>query len=86
MQKLGKRWAVPVIPGPDGARAATLPIPACVACGTTGSGIRVPLLLADGSAIVVCLDGQQCAVRYRAGTSPESYAAALRGEILGVTP
>jgi hypothetical protein len=84
------RYKIPVTPGPDGARPATLPIPACVACRTTGSGTRVPMLLAAKpggySAIVVCLDAVACAVRYRGGVSPETYAAGLRGELLAVAP
>jgi hypothetical protein len=46
----------------------------------------VPAVVAPDLAVVVCLDGHECAKRYRQGMSPESYAAALRGEILAVTP
>ncbi len=89
MMKTGKRKGaaalpVPVSPGPAGARRGA--VPPCVPCGTTGSGTRVPLQLPDGEWIVMCQDGHECAVRYRKGTSPASYAAALRGEILGVAP
>lgn len=77
---------VPVAPGPEGAQLPSLPIPACAACGTTGSATRVPMRISDDEAIVICLDGHECGVRYRAGMSPESYAAGLRGELLAVAP
>jgi hypothetical protein len=51
---------------------------ACTADRTT----RIPVLLGDGSCGVVCSDAHGCAVRYRGGVSPESYAAELRGDIL----
>jgi hypothetical protein len=86
MLKLGKRWeSPPVIPGPDGATRPRT-VPACVPCGTTGSGTRVPLQIEGGEWIIVCHDGHACAERYRQGASAESYAAGLRGEILGVAP
>lgn len=74
----------PVVPGPDGARRGD--IPPCVPCGASGGVLRVPMILPDGEAIVVCLDGHECAKRYRRGASPASYAAGLRGEILGIAP
>jgi hypothetical protein len=40
----------------------------------------------DGIELALCLDFAGCAARYRGGTSPSSYAAALRGELLGVAP
>jgi hypothetical protein len=46
----------------------------------------VPLQIEGGEWIIVCHDGHACAERYRQGASPESYAAGLRGEILGVAP
>lgn len=82
--KGGKAPTVPVVPGPDGATRGDAP--PCVACEAAGDVIRVPILLADGSCAVVCLDGHECGKRYRRGASPSSYAAALRGEILGVAP
>ena len=68
-----------VVPGPDGATPAA--VPACVACGSS-TVIRVPVVLDEVGAAVVCLDATECAKRYRRGVSPESYAAELRGEIL----
>lgn len=69
----------PFIAGPAGVSPPTLPVPPCVACGTTGSAVRVPLLVDDGSesalALVVCQDGHECGIRYRHGVSPEAYAA-----------
>jgi hypothetical protein len=47
--------------------------------------VRVPAVL-EGVVAVLCLDGHECALRYRDGTSPESYAAGLRGELLAVAP
>ncbi len=79
-----KQPSVPVIPGPEGAKRG--PVPPCVACKTTGSGTRVPLLIGPDEAVIVCHDGHECAVRYRGGMSPASYGAALRGELLGVAP
>ena len=79
----GKPPEVPVVAGADGARQGE--IPSCVACGSS-TVLRVPAVLEDGSAAVVCHDGHECAKRYRRGASPASYAAGLRGEILGVTP
>lgn len=76
MLRLGSRWA---------ATAESPPVvPPCTACGTTGSGTRVPMPIAGGETIIVCHDGHECAVRYRGGVSPETYAAGLRGELLGV--
>jgi hypothetical protein len=75
-----------VVAGPDGATPGV--IPPCVACGCS-TVLRVPALVGaegDGYAIVVCHDAVECAKRYRRGASPESYAAALRGELLGVAP
>ncbi len=71
-----------VVPGPEGATPGV--VPACVACGCD-TVTRVPAVLAGG-AVVLCLDSGECAKRYRNGTSPESYAAALRGELLAVAP
>jgi hypothetical protein len=79
----GRGPKAPVVPGPDGATPAA--IPPCLACGSS-TVLRVPAVLEDGSAAVVCHDGGECAKRYRGGASPASYAAALRGEILGVAP
>lgn len=79
----GKGLSAPVIAGPDGATPGV--IPPCVACGCS-TVLRVPAVLADGTAAVVCHDGHECAVRYRRGASPASYAAGLRGEILGIAP
>lgn len=70
---------VPVVPGPGD-------VPPCVACDATGGVIRVPMIIEGGGAVVVCLDGHECAKRYRKGASPASYGAALRGELLGVAP
>jgi hypothetical protein len=75
---------VVVIPGRDGAHPGA--VPPCDACGTTGSGTRVPFIISENEAIVLCLDGHECATRYRHGASPESYAAGLRGELLAVAP
>jgi hypothetical protein len=72
-----------VVPSPDGATPGI--VPPCVACGSSAV-TRVPTLLGDGSCAVVCLDGTECAPRYRRGATPESYAAALRGEMLAVAP
>ena len=72
-----------VVPGPAGATVGI--IPSCVACGSDRT-TRVPVLLGDGSCGVACADAHGCAVRYRAGASPASYAAGLRGEILAVAP
>lgn len=72
-----------VVPGPDGAAPGV--IPPCVACGSS-TVTRVPAVLEDGDAAVVCLDGHECAKRYRRGASPASYGAALRGELLAVAP
>jgi hypothetical protein len=71
-----------VVPGADG--AVVLPPPACVACGSTTAarGVEGVSLLA----LMLCDDAAACARRYRLGTSPESYAAGLRGEILAVAP
>lgn len=74
----------PFIAGPAGVSPPTLPVPPCVACGTSGSAVRVPLLVVDSDkstlAVVVCLDGHECGVRYRHGASPEAYANnVLRG-------
>jgi hypothetical protein len=73
---------VPVSPGPQGARQG-VPTP-CVACGTT-HGTIVPVEV-EGEWVTCCKDAAGCANRYRNGTSPASYASALRGEILGVAP
>lgn len=71
---------VPVIAGADGARQG--PVPPCVACGAD-SVTRVPAILGDGTAAVVCLDPVACTRRYRRGVSPANYAAAeLRGDLL----
>lgn len=82
--RAGKAAVPVVVPGPGGITRG--PVPPCVPCGAAGGVIRVPMILPDGEAIVVCLDGHECAKRYRRGASPASYAAALRGEILGVSP
>lgn len=79
----GRPPEVPAVAGPDGATPGE--IPPCLACGSS-TVLRVPAVLEDGSAAVVCQDGHECAKRYRRGASPASYAAGLRGEILGVTP
>lgn len=73
----------PYVAGQDGARPGTLR--ACVACGAMAKtvGATVPLKGMDGW---VCADFTACVVRYRQGVSPESFAAGLRGEILGITP
>lgn len=75
--------SVVVVPGRDGARRG--PVPPCDACGTNGSGTRIPAVL-EGVVMVLCFDAGACALRYREGASPESYAAALRGDLLAVTP
>lgn len=77
------RRSAPVVPGPDGATRGEPP--ACVACKAS-TVTRVPFIAEGGEAIVVCLDPVECTKRYRKGASPASYAAALRGEILGVAP
>lgn len=75
----------PYVPGPDGARRDVKPA-VCAACGAPPklAGVRVPLRGFPGEWL--CEDACACTARYRQGTSPESYAAGLRGEILGVTP
>lgn len=72
--------AVPVVPGWDGATPA--PFPPCDACKIDGT--RSPRKMVGES--VLCVDAAQCCARYRAGMSPSSYAAGLRGELLAVTP
>lgn len=57
---------------------------ACTACGTK-AGPREQIYV-DLVWLVVCTDPAECVERYRQGTSAESYAAALRGEILAVAP
>jgi hypothetical protein len=85
MIKMGKRRpGAAVIPGPDGAVVGIAL--ACVACGTTGTGARQPLSVGHGETAFVCDDAAACAKRYRAGATPQSYAAGLRGELLAVTP
>lgn len=57
---------------------------ACSACGTSSAA---RLRACDGGIeLVLCTDADACCDRYRGHTSPESYAAALRGELLGVAP
>jgi len=56
----------------------------CSACGSTTA--PAAHAVADGIELVLCLDFAGCAARYRSGTSPVSYAAALRGELLGLAP
>jgi len=68
----GRRAPVPATP---------VGVQPCVAC-TADRTTRIPVLLGDGSCSVVCSDAHGCAVRYRGGVSPESYAAELRGDIL----
>jgi len=58
---------------------------ACVACETT-EGVRVPAILDEIGASVLCRDAMACCDRYRGGASPETYAAGLRGELLAVAP
>jgi hypothetical protein len=72
-----------VVAGNDG--AAPGKIPPCVACGCD-TVIRVPAVVGPDMAVVLCMDAANCTIRYRNGASPESYAAGLRGELLGVTP
>lgn len=68
---------LPVVPGPPAEPALNGP---CVACGsrTAPRAFRGELLL--------CSDAPACGARYRDGTSPETYAAGLRGELLAVAP
>lgn len=77
---------VPVVPGPDGAQAVGIAVVlgACDACGTR-SAARAKVAV-DMSVIVLCTDASACCDRYRGHVSPETYAAGLRGELLGVAP
>lgn len=58
---------------------------ACVACGTDVAA-RVPAVLGEIGAAVLCRDAAAGCARYRGGASPASYGAALRGELLAVAP
>jgi hypothetical protein len=74
-----KPLPTPVVPGREPA-----PTAACSACSADRT-TRVREVRA-GIELVLCLDAHGCCVRYRRSTTPESYAAALRGEILAVAP
>lgn len=67
-----------VIPGPEPTPAA------CDACGSTTAPVARAVV--DGIELAACLDFAGCCARYRFGTGPGTYAACLRGEILGVAP
>lgn len=76
---------VPVMPGPEGEQAAVAGIGPCQACGSRERPRR--LRWPDGDTLFpLCADFAACCRAYRNGASPESYAAGLRGEILGVAP
>lgn len=80
----GERSEVPVVPGPEGAKRR--PMPACDACSTDADATRCLHVVGPDLVVMLCRNAAACARRYRRGASPESYAAALRGEILGVAP
>lgn len=80
--KTGVLMEPPVVPGPDGANRG--PAPACDACGSDSANRTAGLL--EGIAAVLCVDACACALRYRRGVSPATYAAGLRGELLAVAP
>lgn len=80
----GKSLPVPVSPGPAGAERR--PLPPCDACGTDADATRVPVVVGPDLVATLCRDAAACARRYRGGASPASYAAGLRGELLGVAP
>lgn len=69
---------VPVIPGREPAPGT------CEACGSSHELAARTVI--DGFDMTLCLDVGACAQRYRRGASPESYALALRGELLAVAP
>jgi hypothetical protein len=73
-----------VVPGAGGATRA--PLPPCDACSTDADATRCLHVVGPDLVVLLCRDAAACARRYRGGASPESYAAGLRGEILGVTP
>lgn len=88
---------VPVIPGPDGATTPAARPPedrrkwpraaACSACGYGDTnGVIRRVVIVDRVLMSLCVDWSACTARYRRGTSPESYAAGLRGEMLAVSP
>ncbi len=52
----------------------------CAACGVNPGGVRRQV---EGKLLMLCVDACACASRYRAGRTPQQYAAALRN---GVTP
>jgi hypothetical protein len=78
----------PVIPGPDRPAEPRRPVtPACSACGYGDpNGVLRRAVVVDRVRLIVCVDWSACTRRYRDGTSPQSYAAGLRGEILAVAP
>lgn len=76
---LNLRPATPVNPGPDGARKGSAL--KCNACGSQTAN-RAPRVVGRDIVAMLCVDAAECCKRYRRGASPESYAAALRGEIL----
>jgi hypothetical protein len=73
-----------VVPGPGGATPA--PAPRCDACETDADPTRCLHVVGPDLVVMLCRNAAACARRYRGGASPASYAAGLRGEILGVTP
>lgn len=85
MNLFNNRGGPPVVPGPDGAVQLIAKTEAqCVACLNVSSATHIDWL-GDMSARL-CNDANACTNRYRDGVSPESYAAALRGELLAVAP
>jgi hypothetical protein len=78
----GGRPEVPVNPGPAGVQRK--PLPPCDACATDADASRCMHVVGPDLVAVLCRDGAACCRRYRRGASPDSFAAGLRGEILGI--
>lgn len=72
------------LPGERAVGIAPAALGPCDACRTR-SAKRAKAAVGD-VLVVLCVDAPACCDRYRGHTSPESYAAALRGELLGVAP
>lgn len=84
------RPSVPVVPGHAGVTHGTTSRPACVACGATDPQIARKLTDLAGvgqgrddslSYVMLCIEPIPCARRYRAGATPEQFAARLREEV-----
>jgi len=81
--KPGRAAVVPFVAGPAGITRG--PIPPCIACGSDAAPRELVALDKTASGML-CLNGHECAKRYRRGASPASYGLALRGELLAVAP